>query len=50
MLGKERRGEQKEKKTYLFVLSNLIYVIYQRDRLFEKPDGSRLKAICIFNV
>lgn len=33
-----------EKKNYLFVLSNLIYVIYQIDRLFGKPDGPRLKS------
>lgn len=28
----------------LFVLSNLIYVIYQTDRLFGKPDGPGLKS------
>jgi hypothetical protein len=28
----------------LFVLSNLTYVIYQKDRLFGKPDGPRQKS------
>lgn len=40
------RGEKKKNTTnnYLFVLSNLIYAIHQIDRLFGKPDGSRLKS------
>lgn len=39
-----KRLKRGEKKNYLFVLSNLIYVIYQIDRLFGKPDGPRLKS------
>lgn len=39
-----KRLKGREEKNYLFVLSNLIYVIYQTDRLFGKPDGPRLKS------
>lgn len=39
-----KRPKGREWKNYLFVLSNLIYVIYQTDRLFGKPDGPRLKS------
>lgn len=47
LFAKRLKGSEEKKKTtnnYLFVLSNLIYVIHQIDRLFGKPDGSRLKS------
>lgn len=37
-------GETAHCSTPLSVLSNLTYVIYQKDRLFGKPDGPRQKS------